>query len=120
MYLKAALITPLVNGDIEAFARAMLGESAWVYRYFDHTEITLLAATTLAQSTWTDAVDTALFCAPDKTGVVKPEFMLQREYWNGFNHQPTAWDGLIETAVELRADHVPQPSWHCIIFEYHW
>jgi hypothetical protein len=32
---------------------------------------------------------------------LKPNFLLQRQYWNGVNHQDTSWDGTVGHALEL-------------------
>ena len=62
---------------------------------------------------------------------MEANFMLCRDQWNGVNHMPIDWDGLVKSAVEKFVEKLkersaeyaekvtPKPDWICVTVDYH-
>lgn len=69
--------------------------------------------------------------AKDRVGPLEAGFMLSTSIWNGCNHEKTAWDGKMLSAIQMcreniehcaegyREKHTPRDEWLAVTVDYH-
>lgn len=77
-------------------------------------------------------VERVIIAGPDYDDEkLEAKFMLCGDQWNGVNHMPIDWDGMVLSAIEKYKDKIksykdeyrnkqtPKPDWICVTVDYH-
>jgi hypothetical protein len=140
LFGKPELSPPSQIPDVDALWREHFPDSGVaVCPLFAHSNDQFNSGSLLPQDICTLALmpsgltaERVMITGPDWEGErVTAHYMAQREFWNGVNHCPSAWDGSVASALaayeerlasykpEYRERQTPRPDWLVVTVDYH-